>query len=162
MIRPETTTDGIGGSIHTVKAEGWTHLMEELYRDNWDERIRRFRSPFVFRGADVREADLQPGLSKLARRSPEIRLVEGHLLRNFRKYATAEFPASGFQLVLAHVRSASWATHASFRLVFFAFSGVTLCNGRSRALPVRWCGLVHQPSALKPIAAGRPEGCRGS
>jgi hypothetical protein len=90
-MRPTAQT-GLDETVETVTASGWTQLLEQLYRDSWDPAIERHRSPFVFRGVKVRERDLETGLSRVARGRTEVRRTEGHLLRNFRKYATNEFP----------------------------------------------------------------------
>ncbi len=56
----------------------------------WDQEICRFRSPFVFRGAEKCDTGLETGLSKLVAGLAGARMIEGHLLRNFQKYATIE------------------------------------------------------------------------
>jgi hypothetical protein len=90
-------TPNIGGigeevakPLRTVVAEGWTALLDELYRDTWNPEIGRFRSPYVFRGVDTSDDDLATGLSRLGGSSADVRQIEGHLLRNFQKYASIE------------------------------------------------------------------------
>jgi hypothetical protein len=68
----------------TEIATSWTALMEALFADSWDERIRRHRSPYAFRGVPTRTDALVPSLAHLGGR---FAALEGHLLRNFRKYA---------------------------------------------------------------------------
>ena len=80
--------------FETAVIEGWTHLLDQLY-DSWNPDIRRFRSPFVFRGSAKREMGLSTGLSKLAGQAENPRGMEGHLLRNFQKYAIAEVQLGG-------------------------------------------------------------------
>jgi len=64
--------------------------MEELYKESWDEGIGRHRSPFVFRGNCCARAGLSTSLMRLAGDAyPALDRLEGHLLRNFRKYAHA-------------------------------------------------------------------------
>ena len=81
-------------SIETVIAQGWAHLFEELYRGSWNAKIKRYRSPFVFRGANRRDSDLISGLSRLARGGNGAGRLENHLLRNFQKYAGNEIGLS--------------------------------------------------------------------
>lgn len=76
----------------TVEISSWEELLKEVYRDTWDSDLRRYRSSWVFRGVDFRESALLTGLSRLAPATDEAGRLERHLLRNFRKYASAEFP----------------------------------------------------------------------
>jgi hypothetical protein len=68
-------------------AKSWSHLLELLYADSWFEPLKRFRSPFVFRGSPSVGFDLRSGLLRLAGGPAEARQLEPHLLRSFRKYA---------------------------------------------------------------------------
>lgn len=70
----------------------WTELLDELYRESWDEEIRRHRSPFVYRGMGNANNELRTSLTRLAGGTDVARL-EGHLLRNFKKYARADSAA---------------------------------------------------------------------
>ena len=79
--------------IPTITVSSWTELMEEVYRDSWDQTIERFRSPFVFRGAADAAADLSTSLMRLAAGYKKLSKLEGHILRNFRKYAHIEADA---------------------------------------------------------------------
>lgn len=67
--------------------------MEELFRDSWDSKIGRFRSPFVYRGMGNAGNRLSPSLMRLADGHEEVERLEAHLLRNFRKYAHADAAA---------------------------------------------------------------------
>lgn len=69
------------------RVTSWLQLIEELYRDSWDESIGRFRSTFVYRGTPVEEDSLSTSLVRLAREYRDISKLEAHILRNFRKYA---------------------------------------------------------------------------
>jgi hypothetical protein len=69
-----------------IRAESWAHLHELLFAESWQERLGRHRSDYVFRGEASRAAQLVTSLQRLG---GEIASVEGHLLRNFRKYARA-------------------------------------------------------------------------
>ncbi len=90
MQRVGSTVSEEEKAFASTVIEGWTHLLEQLYENSWNEDIRRFRSPFVFRGAESCETGLSTGLAKLADDAADPRRIEGHLLRNFEKYATAE------------------------------------------------------------------------
>lgn len=71
--------------MNEVRVSSWSELTEVLYAESWKERLGRFRSDFVFRGVETAGAELRTGLMCLADdRAGEL---EGHLLRNFRKYA---------------------------------------------------------------------------
>ena len=58
-------------------------MQEELFRGSWNESIRRFRSPFVFRGLSDQSYRLFTSLIRLEGRYEKL---EKHLLRSFRKY----------------------------------------------------------------------------
>ena len=61
--------------------------MDELYRDSWDASIGRHRLPVVFRGMRNVANGLETTLLRLAEGHDAMVRLEGHLLRNFRKYA---------------------------------------------------------------------------
>jgi hypothetical protein len=62
----------------------WTDLTERLYADSWKPQLGRFRSNYAFRGMMDAADDLTTSLCRLG--GSFVR-HEGHLLRNFRKYA---------------------------------------------------------------------------
>ncbi|HUG16786.1 MAG TPA: FRG domain-containing protein [Thermomicrobiales bacterium] len=63
----------------------WNDLNDAVYADAWQGSIGRFRSDFVFRGvSNAQFTSLTTGLMRLGGAYAE---MEGHLLRNFRKYA---------------------------------------------------------------------------
>jgi hypothetical protein len=70
--------------VNEVRVSSWADLTERLYADSWQPGLGRFRSDFAFRGVETAEAELQTGLMRLGGNYAEL---EGHLLRNFRKYA---------------------------------------------------------------------------
>lgn len=70
--------------IPEERATCWSHLLELLYADSWVPEIRRYRSPFVFRGVSDFSWHLKTSLIRLG---GPTKLLERHLLRNFRKYA---------------------------------------------------------------------------
>ena len=67
-----------------IRASSWAELTEVLYADSWHEQLGRFRSDFAFRGVEAPGPELLTGLMRLGGNYAEL---EGHLLRNFRKYA---------------------------------------------------------------------------
>jgi hypothetical protein len=95
MTVPEATPgDRPAAAIPTIRVSSWTKLIEELYRDSWDPQIERFRSPFVYRGMTNACANLTTSLMRLGVGHPNLASLEGHLLRNFTKYAHADAPES--------------------------------------------------------------------
>ncbi len=73
-----------GHTVQDVRVTDWTGLHRELFENTWNPAILRFRSDFVYRGMGDASADLRTGLMKLG---GNIREVEFHILRNFKKYA---------------------------------------------------------------------------
>jgi hypothetical protein len=66
-----------------IVVRNWSQLQEELFRGAWNERIQRFRSPYVYRGL----ADCSYRLhTSLIRLGGCFASLEKHLLRSFRKY----------------------------------------------------------------------------
>jgi hypothetical protein len=70
--------------MNEIRVSTWAELTEALYADSWHAEIGRFRSDFAFRGVELPEPELLTGLTRLGGNFAE---MEGHLLRNFRKYA---------------------------------------------------------------------------
>ena len=70
--------------VHEVRVERWADLIEILYEGSWQEEIGRHRSTWAFRGVSTSAHDLR---TTLARLGEDARTLEGHILRNFRKYA---------------------------------------------------------------------------
>ncbi len=66
------------------RVSSWNELTERLYAESWQAPLGRFRSHFAFRGMSDASADLTTSLVRLG--GPFAR-QEGHILRNFRKYA---------------------------------------------------------------------------
>jgi hypothetical protein len=75
------------------RARSWTELLEQLYHQSWNPGLRRFRSPFAFRGLARADLHLSNSLARLARAHPDIAKLELAMLRNFRKYAAQQTPA---------------------------------------------------------------------
>jgi hypothetical protein len=70
--------------VDDIRVETWGELHEMLFAEAWKEELGRFRSDFAFRGRNDVEEELVTSLQRLG---GDVRAVEGHLLRNFRKYA---------------------------------------------------------------------------
>ena len=68
----------------------WLDVVDALYEGSWNADLRRFRSPFAFRGVSLAHHSLDTTLVRLARGKADIRRVESALLRNFRKYARGQ------------------------------------------------------------------------
>lgn len=62
----------------------WDELNERLFEHSWRQSLERFRSNFAFRGMQSADHDLTTSLIRLGGQYDNL---EGHLLRNFRKYA---------------------------------------------------------------------------
>jgi FRG domain len=67
-----------------VHVSTWSELQSRLYEGSWQGNLRRFRSPFAFRG--VSDAACEPETT-LIRLGGDFQRREQSLLRNFRKYA---------------------------------------------------------------------------
>jgi FRG domain len=65
----------------------WAELQERLFADTWKEDLQRHRSEFAFRGRNDAGDTLATSLARLG---GDPATLEGHLLRNFRKYARLE------------------------------------------------------------------------
>ena len=70
-----------------IRPASWGELHEELFAGSWKPDLQRFRSDFAYRGRNDAGEDLS---SSLERHGGDVAALEGHLLRNFRKYAQRE------------------------------------------------------------------------
>lgn len=70
--------------MNEIRVTSWNELHERLYEGSWRESLGRFRSSFAFRGMSDGQEDLSTSLMRL---EGSYEKLEGHLLRNFRKYA---------------------------------------------------------------------------
>src|SRR5688572_24796851 len=68
----------------------WLDILDQLYDGAWNADLRRFRSPFAFRGLASADHTLTSTLVRLARGRADIGRLELALLRNFRKYARGD------------------------------------------------------------------------
>ena len=69
--------------MEDIRVASWNELNERLYESSWEEPLARFRSNLAFRGLGNSSYDLKTGLIRLG----GVERIEGHLLRNYRKYA---------------------------------------------------------------------------
>src|SRR5215210_4024434 len=67
-----------------VRVTSWSQLGDELFAESWKPSLGRFRSSFAFRGMNRAGEDLTTSLHRLGGAYAR---SEGHLLRNFRKFA---------------------------------------------------------------------------
>lgn len=71
-------------SKNEIKIENWSQLQELLFTGSWNKDLKRFRSPYSFRGIEIDSGNIRSSLMNLGGDYPD---MEKHLLRNFRKYA---------------------------------------------------------------------------
>lgn len=70
--------------MKTIEVQSWIDLQERIFAKSWKKDLGRFRSNFVYRGGNGPAPRLEPGLIQFGKKPYE---TEGHLLRNFKKYA---------------------------------------------------------------------------
>ena len=128
-------------SVVVTTVKSWAELLDEVYRDSWDPAISRHRSPFVYRGMSNASMDLRTSLMRIAG-GKKIRDLEGHLLRNFRKYAHADSAAGNsiwnWLALAAHhglpTRLLDW-TYSPFVAMHFATADLSQYESDA----VIWC-----------------------
>jgi hypothetical protein len=74
------------------RVSSWKELNELVYEGSWNPGLRRHRSTLAFRGMSDAAVDLRTTLVRLG---GAVERLEGHLLRNFRKYARREWVPDG-------------------------------------------------------------------
>ncbi|WP_461102621.1 FRG domain-containing protein [Spirosoma koreense] len=67
-----------------MRATTWNQLMDCLYEHAWMATLQRFRPSLAFRGLPDSSFSLDTSLMRMGKDCAQI---EGHLLRNFKKYA---------------------------------------------------------------------------
>jgi hypothetical protein len=110
-----------------VTVTTWSQLQEALFEGSWNDEIRRYRSPFVYRGLSDKSYPLETSLMRLG---GEYWQLERHMLRNFRKYAqriTKELGSIWHLLTVAQhhgfpTRLLDW-TYSPYVALHFATAG---------------------------------------
>lgn len=70
--------------MNEITISSFGDLVEKLFDNSWDPKIKRFRSHYVFRGLSDESYQLKTTLMRLGGNYIK---MEKQLLRNFRKYA---------------------------------------------------------------------------
>ncbi len=68
-----------------IVINSWDDIHNILFSKSWNEEIERYRSPYAFRGLSNKDYKLKNSLIRLG---GNFEVLEHHLLRNFRKYAS--------------------------------------------------------------------------
>ena len=66
-----------------IIAENWSHLYKLIFADTYNDRLKRYKSRFAFRGLSDKNHQLKTSLMRLG---GGYKHVEKHLLRQFKKY----------------------------------------------------------------------------
>ena len=70
--------------MEEIRVSSWTELHERLFEGSWNPQLGMHRSDYAFRGRPDAADDLSTSIVRLGGDSAAL---EGHLVRNFRKYA---------------------------------------------------------------------------
>jgi hypothetical protein len=124
-----------------VVVNSWSNLIEELFLDSYRETLKRYRSPYVFRG-QTKEYPLVPGIQRLNHPSALTRQIERRIFDSFRKYSHLEVPPNFNEwqwLALAQhyrlpTRLLDW-TFSPFVALHFATSNLNQMDDHG----VVWC-----------------------
>ena len=134
-------------------------LNEQIYTGAWQEAIGRFRSPYAFRGMSAVTHDLT---SSLIRLGLSYEKQEGHMLRNFRKYAQrsrqdGDSVWNWLALAQHHglpTRLLDW-TYSPFVALHFATDDLLLHGEEGVVWRINFCAANHLlPDKLKSILEG--------
>lgn len=128
----------------------WLHLQELLFNDTYNERLKRNRSSFVFRGVSRASYELKTSLNRIENVDAEY-----HLLRNFRKYAKRELNVENNDWELMALgqhyglptRLLDW-TFSPFVALHFATIGIDVHKYDSAI----WCVDIRKVNELLPPA----------
>ena len=154
--------------MDSIRVTSWNELSEVLFEGSWNSELGRYRSNMVYRGLSRADYPLATTLIRLGGHYPRL---EGHMLRNFRKYAhrSALHGAPGESVwswlaVAQHhglpTRLLDW-THSPLIAAHFATANLE----RYEADGAIWCvdyvkANEHLPDQLTTIM--RQEGSNGS
>lgn len=142
--------------INEIRVTSWNELNEQLYAHAWQERIRRYRSNYVYRGLCNVSYDLQTSLMRLG---GSYATLEGPLLRTFRRYAQRDaVPGDSvwnWLAVAQHhglpTRLLDW-TYSPFVALHFATQDVTFFDRDGVILCIDYVGAIQfLPDRLKTI-----------
>jgi hypothetical protein len=73
--------------VEEYRVQSWLELQDVLFKDSWNEELGLHRSNFAFRGLADASADLSTSLVRLG---GDPAVLEGQVMRAFRKYAAAD------------------------------------------------------------------------
>jgi hypothetical protein len=125
--------------MNQTRITTWSQLMDCLYEGAWMPALKRFRPPFAFRGLPDASFRLDTSLMRLG---DDCAQIEGHLLRNFKKYAlrnVAELDSFWYWLSVAQhhglpTRLMDW-TFSPYVALHFVTSSLA-CYDRDGVI---WC-----------------------
>jgi hypothetical protein len=147
---------------NTVTPKSWPELLDAVYAEDWDATLKRYRSPFVFRGM----VDASWGMpTSLIRLGGTFAQLEKHMLRNFRKYAhrdVVERDSFWHWLAVAQhhglpTRLLDW-TYSPFVALHFATDDLTLMAKDG----IIWCVRMPETHNLLPKTLRSALGDEGS
>ncbi|HVY48664.1 MAG TPA: FRG domain-containing protein [Minicystis sp.] len=135
--------------VRDLRVRSWAELNEAVFEGSWRADLRRFRSRCAFRGVASAEYRLDTALARLG---GDFSRMEGHLLRNFKKYARAAVRHDSFwnwvSLAQHHglpTRLLDW-TYSPFVAMHFATVDLELFDEDAAI----WCVDFVESHALLP------------
>lgn len=134
-----------------IVVNSWLDLQNLIFDDSWDKTIKRYRSPYAFRGLSDKSYELKTSLIRLGGQYEQ---MEKHLLRNFRKYSPKGVVSSDLiwhWLALAQhhglsTRLLDW-TYSPYVAMHFATSNLERYNLDG----VIWCVNFNKTNQLLPL-----------
>src|SRR5687767_1521249 len=79
--------------MDAVRFSSWNALLKVAHADSFNKGLRRYRSPFAFRGM-CGDWPLSTSLQRLNHPVSTLRNIERAMFRNFKKYAYADLDPS--------------------------------------------------------------------